>query len=509
MPQYQLKTALEHEIPELKLSGSDVDLLAYARDTWPMYQIRLQQGTVGSLPGLVVWPDSTAQVAAVYRFAAARRIPVTPIGASSGVVGGGIPEEGGIVMDLKRLDRELEVQADDGIAIAGVGWNGMNLENELNRYGVTAGHFPSSLMCSSLGGWFAARSAGQLSTRYGKWEDRVRGVEWVYPDGTCEWLDAEGWGEGAIELLLGSEGTLGVATRVKFRVDPLAEARLFRSYEFGDVASGIEAMRRLLQNDVYPAVVRLYDPFDTLLHSNLKSAAGHGDAASGGRVDPELAQWLKRAGKWVLRRAERYALTEPGLVQRMGERLARSALLILMFEGPAESAAWQATTADELLAGLGKPLGEGPGRAWYRHRYNVSFKQAALFSSGGFVDTMEVAFPWSRLWAGYEAVRQALIGDVLLLAHFSHVYDTGGGIYFTFTGFRRDPKDSERAYREVWRRGLDAVVRAGGTITHHHGVGLLKARWMADELKDGYAWLRNLKAAADPERIANPGKLGL
>jgi len=189
--------------------------------------------------------------------------------------------------------------------------------------------------------------------------------------------------------------------------------------------------------------------------------------------------------------------------------MASGCLLVFVFEGDAELVAWQARYADQQTSSSVTPLGEAPARLWYRHRYDVSFKQSAVYSGGGFVDTMEVAYPWSKVLEGYRAVREALAGEAIVLAHFSHVYTTGASIYFTFSGHRAHPAANEDLYREVWRRGLDAVVRTGGTITHHHGVGLLKARWMNDEWGAGHGWLQALKRTLDPAHIANPGKLGI
>ncbi len=507
-PESGIAAALTAADPSLRISTAIEDRLAFSRDCWPLYQLRLQQHSLGVRPALIVWPESAVQVASVYKFAAEHNIPVTPYGGGSGVCGGALPDEGAIVMDLKRLDRLFELSPEDGVATVGSGWIGQNLEHELNAHGFTCGHFPSSIMCSTVGGWLAARGAGQLSTRYGKFEDRMRGVEWVYPDGTIEWAGDTAFGRGTCELFAGSEGILGTATAVRMRIDPLPEARLFRSWEFETMDKAVAAMRVLMQSGLHPAAVRLYDPLDTLLHSNLKkggeSAAIAADSSGGN--GPGI---LKQTGRWLYKRAERFALQEPGVAQMVGETVARTSLLILMFEGPQQSAAWQATRSDELLSSFGRPLGEGPGRNWFEHRYDVSWKQAGLLSAGGFVDTMEVAFPWSRLLEGYNAVREAMKGEAILLAHFSHVYETGACIYFSFSNIRRDPEANERQYRDVWRRGQEAVVRSGGTITHHHGVGLLKARWMADELQGAHGYLRNLKDTMDPERIANPGKLGL
>lgn len=494
-------------VPGLAASTEPATLRAYSRDCWPIYQIRYWQRPVESIPGIIVRPRQTGEVQAVYRFAAARGIPVAPVGLGSGVCGGAVPETDGIVLDLRLLDHMLELDRESNLAKASVGWNGQILEDRLNALGFTAGHFPSSIMMSSLGGWMAARGAGQLSTRYGKFEDRLRGVRWVYPDGSEEWLDSNGFREGVLELLAGSEGTLGTATEVEFRVDPLAESRTFGAYDFSSVESALTSMQRLMHAGLRPAVVRLYDPIDSLLHAGFRRGiAGAKQAAASGGVTVARRDNLLRQ---TLRQALRLVLDRPAAAQSLLERLSRKCLLIVMFEGPAASVSWQTIEADKILRQGGTPLGEGPARAWYAKRYSITGKQSDILKMGGFFDTMEVAFPWSRLAEGYRAVRAALQGQVLLMAHFSHVYADGGCIYFTFTGYKPEPLANERHYLEVWRLALNAVVGAGGTITHHHGVGLLKARWMADEWQGGHGFLRLLKNAIDPHHIANPGKLGL
>ncbi|RMF13667.1 MAG: FAD-binding oxidoreductase [Candidatus Dadabacteria bacterium] len=497
---------LDREAPEIRKSSDLRARRAWSRDCWPLYQIRYWERPIEHLPAVVAWPDSTEAVAKLYRIASEHGVSVTPICSGSGVVGGGVPESGGLVVDLKFLDRKLEIHGEDGVAIAEAGMNGQVLEDRLNASGYTCGHFPSSIMMSSPGGWLAARGAGQLSTRYGTFPDRVRGCRWVWPDGTIEDLTCDGANDGLLELLTGSEGTMGAATEVRFRIDPLPEARLFSAWSFRTVAEAVNAMRRLLQAGVRPAAVRLYDPLDALLHRSLrKGPVPEAEQVSGGIT----AQQHELPGGKLLRRVIRMGLQSPGPAQALAERLSPTSMLVLMFEGPGESVRWQYNTANQLLEGSGLSLGDAPARAWYQKRYSITGKQAALVQAGAFFDTMEVAFSWADLVRGYEAVRAALRGQVLLMAHISHVYPDGGCIYFTFTGYRPDRFENERHYREVWRLALDAVASVGGTVTHHHGVGVLKARWLPGEWQGGYTWLKLAKHAIDPQQIANPGKLGL
>lgn len=496
----QLAIALQKEIPGLRVSTSWADLLSYSRDMSPGEQIRIHAGAYPPLAGVVVFPRSVEEVCELYRFANRRKIPVVPVGGLSGVCGGAVPEEGAIQMDLKGLDDLFVVHPHDRLLDAGAGWIGANLERALNREGYTLGHFPSSIMASTVGGWFATRSAGQASTFYGKFEDMVRGVEWVFPDGNRYWFDRDGPGAGMIELLMGSEGTLGVATRVRLVIHPLPEQKGYRAFLFSGVGKALEMIRKLLQEGVTPAVVRLYDPLDTFLAQRL--VKGERERGVRPQVRGKFQEFLRG-------RLERFLMAEPWLSQPLLEQVQRRVLLLLLFEGPKEQVEWEITQCDAILYGQGIALGEGPARAWEKHRYSVSYGQIPIFRQGGFVDTMEVAFPWSTLEEGYHAVREVLRGEVLLLAHFSHFYPHGGSIYFTFVGYQRKREDLENLYREVWRRGLDTVLRLGGTISHHHGVGILKARWLRNEYGEAYPFLRRLKQALDPQRIANPGKLGI
>ena len=143
------------------------------------------------------------------------------------------------------------------------------------------------------------------------------------------------------------------------------------------------------------------------------------------------------------------------------------------------------------------------------NRYKVSFKQSTVYGLGAFVDTMEISAPYERLTNIYNRVVDELDSNVLIMAHFSHAYRDGGSIYFTFVGERKDADQAEQLYLEVWRRALDTVVAHGGSISHHHGVGMLKAKWMGPTLGAQMGMAQALKDKLDPDGLMNPGKLGL
>jgi alkyldihydroxyacetonephosphate synthase len=208
-------------------------------------------------------------------------------------------------------------------------------------------------------------------------------------------------------------------------------------------------------------------------------------------------------------------LAHPRLVNSLAgtvaEKIARKGCrLILGLEGARlRTEVEAALTFAELERAGARDLGEEPGREWLAHRYAVSYRMSPVFRDGAFVDTMEVAASWDKLLDLYHSVRDALSRHAVVMAHFSHAYPDGCSIYFTFAAHGNDRRSDERRYDAIWRDGLEAATRVGGTISHHHGVGLLKAPYMHGEHREAMAILTAVKHALDPDDLMNPGKLGL
>lgn len=514
------------------VSTLDADRLAYARDAWPRDLMRVRAGEVPAAPACVVWPETPDEVARVLELAQRLQVPVVPYGAGSGVAGGARPSRGGIVLDLKRMrqiraldEKDLRVEVECGII-------GERLERQLNERGFTLGHFPSSIICSTLGGWLAARSAGQMSTLYGKIEDMALGLEVASPGRIRRLLTGPRPGSGPDfnALIIGSEGTLGAITAATLRLRPQPAARDIRGFRFPDVRAGVEAIRKILRVNLRPSVVRLYDALDTLIgrgHGQDDDAEGQARSldAFGTRAQAmvdDLARKIpgasgrvrERLGRILLNGTVRAVLGSPLIINRAIEVLPEDCLLILGFEGQPALVAAESHAARAICeVEQGVDLGPGPGEHWLKNRYSVSFKQSKMYASGAFVDTMEVAATWDRLLPLYRAVRRAIGKDALVMAHFSHAYGEGCSIYFSFAGAAPDPRDPAAAlerYDRIWKNALIAVHEAGGTISHHHGVGELKAAAMTREHgPGGMRLLAALKHALDPEGVLNPGKLGL
>jgi alkyldihydroxyacetonephosphate synthase len=294
----------------------------------------------------------------------------------------------------------------------------------------------------------------------------VVALEAVLPDGRL-WRSVptprSATGPDLKQLLIGSEGTLGVITAALMRIWRLPAVRQFHSYVFPSVGPGLEAMRDVMQRGLRPSVVRLYDEADTSL-----------------------------------------ALGSVGLE-------AEGCLLVWMLEGDEAGVALEsAAVADACLQRGGTAMGPSPGEHWYAHRYSMGYRQAQILPEpSGLVDTFEVATTWVNLVPLYDAVRRALKQHAYTMAHFSHAYPEGCSIYFTALWEAENPESSEDAYRAAWDSALGACRAAGGTISHHHGIGRQKAAALKEELGPGYDMLVAIKQALDPDGIFNPGNLGL
>jgi alkyldihydroxyacetonephosphate synthase len=494
-----LASALAERLPGLRVSQRSPDLSAAARDLWPRALVEIQSGELpANRPGAVVWPERAEDIAQLLEVARSRGFRVVPFGAGSGVCGGILPDERTIVVDSKRM---LDFRIDEHAPVvhAGAGVLGIDLETRLGKLGYTAGHFPSSIVCSTVGGWVAARGAGQCSSRYGKIEDMVAGLDCVLGTGDVVSMRRRRSGPDLVPLVTGSEGTLGFITSVTLRLHPAPRVRRFLAYSCASIERGFDLMRALIQAGLRPEVARLYDPIDSVLLGQSSDAKKSTSSRGSG---------VARAFGAVARRA----LARPRLLQRTIEALEGNVLggatLLLIFEGTAEEANDDAARATLICERAGaRSLGEGPARRWLAHRYNVSFRQSSAFRLGAFTDTMEVAAPWSKLEAVYAGVRAALSEHALVMAHLSHAYPDGCSIYFTFSALGAVGGRAPERYDAAWRAGLGAALAAGANLSHHHGVGRSKAARLASELGQGTELLNRLRHGWDPAGLFNPGAL--
>ena len=485
-----MSQAVQKSIERLKgLLGSDAviegraERFAVSTDLWPRHLLRWRSGGPRITPIAVIEPTSIDALVAVVKEARKVGYELVPYGAGSSVVGGATPEAGQVVVDLKRLDQIRSVDTDRWMVHAEAGVNGEVLDRELKRQGWTQGHYPSSIFCSTVGGWIAARGAGQFSSRYGKIEDQVLGARIVTGQGKILEFEPNVMRSHELDQWIGNEGRMGFWVDAWMRIRPLPEERAWDSFDFPDLQAALNCARAWLEAGLSPSVLRIYDPLDSLLHKDAHHGKEKGDKG------PSRLAWL--------------GANFPKLTSYLGDRVAAECRCVLGFEGSRSSLAYEVEEARRIASSFAaKPLGPEPGLAWYQKRYAVGFKQANAMRAGVLPDTMEVACTWSSALQVYDAVRTAALArGAQVLCHFSHAYLDGVSLYFTFA-MRASAGDE--GYFNLWADVLRASIGAGGNVTHHHGTGKLKAAAQRAVMGDLWSDFESIVESYDDKGIMNP-----
>jgi alkyldihydroxyacetonephosphate synthase len=442
----------------------DAARLAAGRDWWPIAVRWAVDDTVPAHPDVVCRPSDAAEVAEVLRVCHEARVPVTAFGGRSGVCGASVPVAGGVSVDLTGLDGITAVDDTSLLIDVRAGTYGHVFEDGLRAgFGLTIGHWPQSIALSTVGGWVACRGAGQYSTRYGKIEDMVAGLEVALADGrlisTGGMAPRAATGPDLTQLFVGSEGTLGLITEVRLRAHPVPEAERRAAYRFADFAAGLDACRRILRRGATPAVLRLYDEVESARSFEVDGAA-----------------------------------------------------LIVVDEGDAGIIEASMRVVNDEAAGASN-LDPALAGKWLDHRNELPPLES-LVRGGIVADTIEVAASWRALPDIYRAAIDGLRGleaTMAASAHQSHAYTDGGCLYFTFAGRPDDPgaAAAEAYYVAAWDAVMSATTAAGGALSHHHGIGLNRGRYLAAHLGGGWEVLTAIKSVLDPHQVLNPGKLGL
>ena len=431
-------------------------------DYWMVSHLRDRGAEPAPRPACVVRPRSVADVQATLRLANERGTPVIPFGLGSGVVGGVIARPDAILIDMSAMANVRFIDPVNLLAGFDAGKNGAEAEAAVAEQGLTIGHWPQSVAISSVGGWIATRASGQFSTAYGNIEDIVHSIEVVLPNGEFAVLGKgprASAGPDLRNLIMGSEGTLGVITGVTLSLRRAPEARALSAFEAPDMVTGFELQREIVQSGWRPPVMRQYDERES---------------------------------------------------RRLDGRLSKCVIL-MVHEGPkalveAEVAAVAALAAKAEVAPAPTDIVEH----WLDHRNNVP-PWDSILDRNMVADTVEVSADWDRINSVYvDAVTslKEIPGCLAASAHSSHVYRSGLNLYFTFAVLPPDPADMESAYFEAWRRIMEATGRHGGSLSHHHGIGRARREYMKRELGGGgLGLLRTIKQAVDPNGIMNPGVL--
>jgi alkyldihydroxyacetonephosphate synthase len=459
--------------------------------------VRMRAGLVERAPDAVVYPSSEEAVLAVLRLAGQHGFSVVPFGGGSSVTGGleVLGDQPTVCLDLARLDRLLALDEVSGIATIQAGIRGPALEAALGSLGYTLGHFPQSWEFSSLGGWIATRSAGQQSAGYGKIEAMVVSLTVVTPAGVLRTRlePAAATGPCLRELLVGSEGILGVITQATVRVRRLPERRDYRGVVYRTFPDGLAAVREIAQSGLQPVTVRLSDPAET--QASLAMQRRQGGLA--GRAQTLGKEAMARIG-YDLRGSP------PG---RYGEG---PCLLILGCEGQADAVERTRAACMAICrrhGGLG--LGSSVGGQWYAERFALPYLRDVLLDRGVMTDTLETATVWSNLASLHQRVTAALrqAGAPFVMCHVSHVYRTGASLYFSFLA-RQEPGREIAQWQAMKAAATGAIMEGGGALSHHHGIGYEHIAWMEQEHGAlGLDALRAMKGVLDPDGVMNPGKV--
>lgn len=441
------------------------NVVAWTRDWWAGSMMTETAGRPATPQAVIVKVSTVEQVQSVMRIAHEAGIPVTVSAGRSNVTGAALPVRGGIVLDVCQLNRLIGVDRESQIVDVEAGMFGDVFEKTLqNEFGLTMGHWPSSFGISTVGGWVACRGAGQLSTRYGKIEDMVFGMDVVLADGRL--ITVGGYSRAALgadlqQVFIGSEGTLGVIVRVRLKLHRLPDYGRAIAYGFKTFAIGLDACREIMQRGANPAALRLYDELESGVQFNR----------------PDLNVLLV-ADEGARQMVDAVMQISEGVCEELGEKLDGDAI----FE------------------------------RWLETRYLTGKSAEGFKRSPGFVaDTLEMAGRWSDLAAIYAEVVDAINavpGTLAGSAHQSHAYVDGACLYFSLRG---EVQVDRRAqwYRQAWDAANAVLIKYNAALSHHHGVGFLRAPYMRESLGTAFPVLQAIKRTLDPQNILNPGKLGL
>lgn len=434
-------------------------------DYWVLSHLDDIQNRAAPPPACVVQPQSVDDVVNVVNICREGHAALIPFGLGSGVCGGVVANMNAVLIDLSTMNQTHFIDETNLVASFGAGKNGGEAERDVAAKGLTIGHWPQSIDVSSVGGWIATRASGQFSTAYGNIEEIVYSIEAVLPNGeviTTGKAPRASAGPDLRHLLIGSEGTLGVITNVTLSLRRAPEKQAHTSYIIGDMASGFELQRAIIQAGWQPPVMRQYD------------------ATEAQRNFPEA---------------------------NSGE----NALILMVHEGPAARVDVEAAAINDLAQQHNAtPAPAGVVASWLDHRNNVP-KWGQFLEGGIILDTIEVSAPWTMIHDIYsDAVKRLkeVPGMLAASAHSSHVYRTGLNLYFTFAAQPSAPEKMADTYRECWRHVLEATADHGGGIAHHHGIGRVRKDFLVHDIGEiGVNTLRAVKDALDPQGFMNPGVL--
>ena len=493
----ELRSELEEAVGQSFVSSDPLDRVVHSRGKSLRDLIRQRHGELARLPDVIVRPADEAEVTATVQAALRADAVLIPFGGGSSI-SGSLEASGGeprpiISVDLERLDEVLEIDGSSRLARVQAGVFGPHLEAQLAARGYTFGHFPDSFPHSTLGGWIATRSSGMQSDRYGDISDMVKGLRVATPAGmlVTRPVPAASNGPSVRQMVLGSEGRLGIITEGTVQVRRIPERRTILGYLFPTWAEGLAAMRDLAASDYSVSVTRVSDPNETQFSFAM-------------RINPTMLDKLQSVA------------LQAYLRRRRGFDPSQMCLSFIGYEGSERHVAAQRRAVGKLVKRHGGLcIGSGPGVLYDQKKFDIPYIRDFLLDRGAPGDVSETATTWSNLMPVYDAVIEAanqafarLNVQGYVMCHLSHSYHAGACLYFTFS-FGAASDEAMLAEYEVVKSAIQqAFVDNGATLSHHHAVGTEHAQWLLEDISaPGVAMLDALFEGFDPGRHLNPGKI--
>ncbi len=490
-----LRAALVDAIGEEYVVDDDEYRVIHAFGRGVRDLVRVRRGQFGRLPDVVVYPGSEDDVVAIVAAATAADAVVIPYGGGSNIVGAleAVPTETRQVISINmgRMNKVLEIDEASGLARIEAGVLGPDMEIQLNAKGWTLGHFPDSFVWSTLGGWIATRSSGMQSDKYGDIADITRGLRMVM-DGqvlVLRPLPSSSSGPSVREMVLGSEGRLGIITEATVNVHRLPPVREIQAYFFPTYDAGLEAMTELAASDAAPSITRVMDANETQF------------SMANGKKSTRVSHLMSRAIQEVM--------------TRKGWDLEKIALGFVGYEGTPVHVRYEKSLVGKIISrNGGMSVGKGPGALYDQKKYDIPYIRDFLLDRGIPADVSETATPWRLLKqihdktvaAAYKAMDEAGVQG-FVMCHLSHSYHSGACQYFTFA-INDSTEHNMESYDRVKRAIQQSFMDNGGTVSHHHGVGEEHSPWLDQDISPAGVFIqRKLFEGVDPEHRFNPGKI--
>jgi len=469
----RVKNELIKIVGEKNLYIEDFDKSAYSVDVWSVSRNWVDSGLIKELPDFIVLPENEKQISEIIKLANVYSIPITPHGGGAGGLGGGIPFFGGIVIDIKKLDKIINLDVKSLNVKVQAGIMQIDLEKYLNSRGYTLNHLPASIYCSTLGGFLSTRGSGVLSSKYGKIEDMVLSLEVVLPTGeiiNTLPVPKHSAGPRIEHIFMGAEGTLGVIVSAVLQIFYLPEIRYFSGYLFDDLHLALEASREIMVNRLEPSVLRVYDEGDT----------------------------------------------RDVVKKELGIDIDNGSYVVIGFDGFKDIASAQRNRAIKVFEKYkARDLGEKFGKQWWDNKYDPYYPPHTLESKKdlyGVIDTITTHDNIENLYLLMKKELEEKFSDwkIIFTAHFSHWYEWGASVYPRFI-IKKPPKDSHEFLKlnnDIWDTAVEVILKNKGVISEHHGIGFQLSPYMKEQYKDGFKVLEKLKKGLDPKNIMNPTILG-